>query len=148
MNQPTVEQRDKLAEMISCHDSYHYFEDERGSGSECSCGTEICPGLEYAPAAHVGHLTDALLVDGYRRLRTVTAADELDKLPLGSVVACITHMSGSPLVITFQRGSFDTIGSGWATTDAHGLITSEKVFEFIGLNGLPMELTVLHEERR
>jgi hypothetical protein len=61
-------ERDKLAELISCHDSYGYFEDERGSGSECSCGTEICPGLEYAPAAHVGHLTDVILAAGYQRL--------------------------------------------------------------------------------
>lgn len=60
-------ERDELAELISCHDSYCYFEDERGSGSECSCGTEICPGLEYAPAAHVGHLTDAILAAGYRK---------------------------------------------------------------------------------
>jgi hypothetical protein len=119
-------ERDELAELVSCHDTYCYFEDERGSGSECSCGTEICPGLEYAPPAHVGHLTDAILAAGYRKPsqwipaehpdggykvadekdipwllvnrewlmsevkrltpRTVTTAEALDALPVGSVV--------------------------------------------------------------
>lgn len=75
---------------------------------------------------------------------TVTTAEELDRLPLGTVIACISHVLNIPVCIVFQRGSLEHGGDGWCSPDALGQIPSEAVFEFIGLNGFPPVLTVLH----
>lgn len=77
--------------------------------------------------------------------RTVTTAADLDALPVGSVVACISRMANIPVVIVFQRGSNNSPGVGWTSPDALGQISAEQVFEFVGLNGFPPSLTVLHE---
>lgn len=74
----------------------------------------------------------------------ITTADELDGLPLRTVVAAITHNRNVPIIIVFQRGSNWDGGDGWTTPEAVGQIPSEKVFEFIGLNCLPTVFTVLH----
>lgn len=77
--------------------------------------------------------------------RTITTVEELDKLPLRTLVAAITHNRNVPIIIVFQRGSNWDGGDGWTTPEAVGQIPSEKVFEFIALNGLPTVFTVLHD---
>ena len=59
-------------------------------------------------------------------------------------MAAITHNRNVPIIIVFQRGSNWDGGDGWCTPEAIGQIPSEKVFEFIGLNCLPTEFTVLY----
>lgn len=86
---------------------------------------------------------DAILAAGYRKPRQVTTVEELDALPIRSIVAAITHSRNVPIVIVFQRGSNWDGGDGWCTPEAIGQIPSEKVFEFIALNGLPTVFTVL-----
>lgn len=75
---------------------------------------------------------------------TITTPAELDTLPLQTVVACVSTVANVPVVIVFQRGSHNEPGDGWCTPDTPGQIPAEGVFEFIGLNGFPPELTVLH----
>lgn len=77
--------------------------------------------------------------------RTITTAEELDKLPVRTIVAALTHSRNVPIVIVFQRGSIEHGGDGWCTPEAIGQIPSEKVFEFIALNVLPTVFTVLHD---
>jgi len=87
---------------------------------------------------------DAILASGYRRPQQVTTVEELDALPLRSIVALISHSRNVPMVIVFQRGSIEFGGDGWCTPEAVGQIPSEAVFEFIALNGYPTVFTVLH----
>jgi hypothetical protein len=60
------EQRDELAKVIISA----YGED---SEAECPCEQDL-------------DLADAILAAGYRKPRTVTTAEELDALPVGSVI--------------------------------------------------------------
>lgn len=90
-------------------------------------------------------IASALMLRGYRKPRTITTVEELDALPIRTVVAALTHSRNVPIVIVFQRGSIEHGGDGWCTPEAIGQIPSEKVFEFIALNGLPTVFTVLHD---
>lgn len=74
----------------------------------------------------------------------ITTPEQLDRLPLGSVVACVSHMLNVPVCIVFQRGSLEHGGDGWCSPDALGQIPSAMVFEFIGLNGFPPELIIFY----
>lgn len=74
----------------------------------------------------------------------ITTPEQLDRLPFGTVIACISHMANIPICIVFQAGSHEHGGGGWCSPDALGQIPSAAVFEFIGLNGFPPELTVLY----
>lgn len=74
----------------------------------------------------------------------LTTPEELDELPIESVIACISHVANVPVCIVFQRGSQENLGNGWTTPDALGQITSEQVFQLVGLNGFPPAITVLH----
>lgn len=78
-------------------------------------------------------------------MRVITTVEDLDTLPSMSVVACITATLNIPLVAVFQRGSLGEGGYGWCAPDAHGQITSHQVFQFLLVNQLPFELTVLWE---
>lgn len=78
-------------------------------------------------------------------MRVVTTVEELDTLPRMSVVGCITATLNIPLVTVFQRGSLETGGYGWCAPEARGQITSHQVFQFLLVNQLPFELTVLWE---
>ena len=77
--------------------------------------------------------------------RTITTVEELDALPRGAVVACISHSLNLPMIFVFQRGSHNAMGWGWTTPDTEGQIESADVFEFIALNGFPTTFTVLVE---
>lgn len=103
----------------------------------CACGEPITD--------HPAHLAEKLTAAGYSKLRTITTVEELDALPRGSVVACITHMANLPVTFVFQRGSLNGMGMGWTTPDTEGQIESTDVFEFVGLNGFPTTFTVLVE---
>jgi hypothetical protein len=75
----------------------------------------------------------------------ITAPEELDALPLGSVVAFISTMHRNvPICVVFQRGSNNGPGDGWTTPEAEGQIPSAAVFEFIALNGFEPRFTVLY----
>jgi len=74
----------------------------------------------------------------------LTTPEELDKLPHGSVVGCISNMQNVPICIVFQRGSNAGPGWGWTTPEADGQIPAENVFEFVALNGFVPEFTVLY----
>lgn len=78
-------------------------------------------------------------------MRVITTVEELDALPRMSVVGCINYTLNIPLVAVFQRGSLETGGSGWCAPEAAGQITSHQVFQFLLVNQLPFELTVLWE---
>lgn len=84
------------------------------------------------------------IAEEHLKPRTITTVEELDKLPLRTLVAAITNNRNVPIIIVFQRGSNWDGGAGWTTPEAVGQIPSEKVFEFIALNGLPTVFTVLH----
>jgi hypothetical protein len=88
---------------------------------------------------------DAILAAGYRKPRTITTPEDLDTLPIRSIIALISHSRNVPVVIVFQRGSIEHGGDGWCTPEAIGQIPSEAVFEFIALNGFPTVFTVLHD---
>ncbi|ERI39164.1 hypothetical protein M707_02590 [Arthrobacter sp. AK-YN10] len=119
-------ERDKLAEDI------------RGLGITVIDGPPV--DLSEPLAQHLHNL-------GYRKPRTITTTEELDTLPLQAIVALISHSRNVPFTVVFHRGSNEFGGDGWCTPEAIGQIPSEAVFEFIGLNGFPPELTVLHEGR-
>ena len=80
-----------------------------------------------------------------REPRTITTVEELDALPRGSVVACISHILNLPVTFVFQRGSHNAMGYGWTTPDTPGQIESADVFEFVALNGYLTIFTVLVE---
>lgn len=108
-----------------------------GDEFHCSCGEVI--------ADHPAHLAEKLTAAGYSKARIITTVEELDALPRGAVVACISHVLNLPMIFVFQRGSHNGMGMGWTTPDAEGQIESANVFEFIALNGFPTTLTVLVE---
>lgn len=105
-----------------------------GSSHEHHCGYE-----------YLDDLTKQLERAGYRKPRTISTPEELDALPIRSIIALISHSRNVPVVIVFQRGSIEHGGDGWCTPEAIGQIPSEAVFEFIALNGFPATFTVLHE---
>lgn len=77
-------------------------------------------------------------------MRVVTTSGELDTLPRFAVVACVHELpDGPPIVLVFQRGSYDNPGLGWCMPDTPGQITSARVFEFLAANALPALLRVL-----
>lgn len=79
-------------------------------------------------------------------MRVITTVDELDAMPRRSVVASIHAVRNEPpLVLVFQRGSVEHGGDGWCMPDTAGQITSHRVFQFLLVNQLPFELTVLLE---
>ena len=95
------------------------------------------------PYAH--GIADGLIAKGYSKPRTITTVEELDALPRGSVVACISHILNLPVTFVFQRGSHNAMGYGWTTPDTPGQIESADVFEFVALNGYLTIFTVLVE---
>lgn len=79
-------------------------------------------------------------------MRAITSVEELDAMPRRSVVASIYSLRNEPpLVLVFQRGSLESGGDGWCTPDTAGQIDSHRVFQFLMVNQLPFELTVLWE---
>ncbi|HAY44067.1 MAG TPA: hypothetical protein DCY59_11220 [Micrococcaceae bacterium] len=96
--------------------------------------------------------------EGYRRIAaeavaaidkdaTITSVEELDALPIQSIVACMGIAPGTrniPVTPVWQRGSVDNGGSDWCMPDTRGQITSTDVFYFLNVNQLRQELTVLH----
>lgn len=79
-------------------------------------------------------------------MRVITSVEDLDALPRRSVVASIHSVRNEPpLVLVFQRGSVESGGDGWCTPDTAGQIDSHRVFQFLMVNQLPFELTVLWE---
>lgn len=78
-------------------------------------------------------------------MRVITTVEELDALPPMSVVGCISGVANIPLIAVFQRGSLGAGGHGWCAPDALGQITSHQVLQFLLVNQLPFELTVLWE---
>ena len=78
---------------------------------------------------------------------TITTVEELEALPLRSIVACMGIAPGTrnvPVTLVWQRGSVDNGGSDWCMPDTQGQITAADVFYFINVNQLRQELTVLH----
>jgi hypothetical protein len=73
----------------------------------------------------VDSAAEAILAAGYRKLRTVTTAEELDALPVGSVV-------------------LDNIGDAWTKTDVDFWQCFQTFNDSSGL-ALCGPLTVLHE---
>lgn len=78
-------------------------------------------------------------------MRVITTVEDLDTLQRMSVVGCVSATLNIPLVAVFQRGSLETGGHGWCAPEASGQITSHQVFQFLLVNQLPFELTVLWE---
>lgn len=74
----------------------------------------------------------------------ITAPEELDALPKGTVVACLSKVLNLPICIVFQKGSNFEGGQDWTTPEAIGQIPSEAVFEFVALNGFEPKFTILH----
>lgn len=78
---------------------------------------------------------------------TITTVEELEALPLRSIVACMGIAPGTrnvPVTLVWQRGSVDNGGSDWCMPDTQGQITATDVFYFLNVNQLRQELTVLH----
>lgn len=79
-------------------------------------------------------------------MRIITTVEELDALPQMSVVACIHSVRNEPpIVMVWQRGSLNGYATEWCTPDTPGQIDSHRVFQFLLINQLPYELTVLWE---
>lgn len=77
----------------------------------------------------------------------ITTVEELDALPIQSIVACMGIAPGTrniPVTLVWQRGSVDNGGSNWCMPDTRGQITSTDVLYFLNVNQLRQELTVLH----
>jgi len=130
--------RDELARDIFLADNSNGDEAQMLEDWEALC--RLGGGYTYAH-----NTADGLITKGHGKPRTITTVEELDALPRGSVVACISHMLNLPVTFVFQRGSHNTTGYGWTTPDTEGQIESDAVFEFIGLNGYPTVFTVLVE---
>jgi hypothetical protein len=79
-----MSERDELAELLR----QHRYDKHR---AVCGCSDEVQVGLNCDPETHEQHAADAILAAGYRKPRTVSAVEELDALPVGSVV----RMSGT-----------------------------------------------------
>lgn len=78
---------------------------------------------------------------------TVSTIEELEALPIQSIVACMGLAPGTrnvPVTLVWQRGSVDNGGSDWCMPDTQGQITASDVFYFLTVNQLRQELTVLH----
>ncbi|KAA0979906.1 hypothetical protein FQ154_01735 [Paeniglutamicibacter gangotriensis] len=78
---------------------------------------------------------------------TIATVEELEALPLRSIVACMGIAPGTrnvPVTLVWQRGSVDNGGSDWCMPDTQGQITAMDVFYFLNVNQLRQELTVLH----
>lgn len=82
-------------------------------------------------AAHVaGHVADAILAAGYRKTRTISTVEELDALPVGSVV-----LDGSGL--SLHRNEF----TGWGASNGTKNISNEMFRQEMEV----FPITVLHE---
>jgi hypothetical protein len=76
--------------------------------------------------------------------RTITTVEELEALPLYSVVASISFTSNVSTILVWQRGSLEGLGfSDWCTPNIVGCISSADVFRFLRINEMPAELVVL-----
>ena len=138
MTEPSTTQRDELALDIFLADNARQPEAEALVDWETAL--HITAGITYAHG-----IADGLIAKGYSKPRTITTVEELDALPRGSVVACISHILNLPVTFVFQRGSHNAMGYGWTTPDTPGQIESADVFEFVALNGYLTIFTVLVE---
>lgn len=87
------------------------------------------------------------VIEAIDNASTITTVEELDALPIRSIVACMGIAPGTrniPVTLVWQRGSVDNGGSDWCMPDTQGQITSTDVFYFLSVNELRQELTVLH----
>lgn len=79
-------------------------------------------------------------------MRVITTVEALEALPRMSVVAAIHAVSNEPpIVLVWQRGSLNGLATEWCTPDTPGQIDSHRVFQFLLINSIPLELTVLWE---
>ena len=76
--------RDELSGILEKHEDCAFS----ASGVlVCSCGVAMQPQQVMDDMANLAsHQADVLLAAGYRKPRTITTAEELDNLPLGSVI--------------------------------------------------------------
>ncbi len=62
-----------------------------------------------------------------------------------SVMASIGAILNLPMIAVWQRDSVGGLGTGWCMPDSLGQITAHEVFQFLLINQLSFELTVLWE---
>lgn len=76
--------------------------------------------------------------------KTINTVEELEALPLYSIVASISFTGNVSTILVWQRGTMEGYGySDWCTPNVLGAITSTDLFMFLRVNELPGELIVL-----
>ena len=120
MSTARIDMMAELAEARRKHDTMSPERAERAERDDLATVIETAYDLNPGMASFE-LLADAILVAGYRKPRQVTTVEELDALPVDSVVM---ESEQDTFIIRTMRGVFHRFPDGWYVVAGHGARTN------------------------